>query len=292
MLVNQTRYLIKAKYPRFFNLLRSWRHWARNNKYGHFLSLQKVVTACTGPLYNRNGYEIELDITYSCNLKCFGCNRICGLAPSDDSLNLAQIRQFIRESTARDTPWKTINVMGGEPTMHPQFLSIIEELLNFKSMHSPNVNIVVCSNGCGKKVNDMLARLGPDVSVRNSAKNSNVQVFQPFNLAPKDSLWYRNADYSCGCWITRDCGMCLTPFGYYHCAPAGAIDRVFGFNLGKKALPSLANPMRDEMAVLCGYCGHFRFDSPRKLDQDLISRSWRRALDKYHIAKPRMTLYR
>jgi len=292
MFVDQRRRLIKAKYPRLWNLLRSLRHLVGSNKFGHFICTQKFMTAWTGPIYQRNCYQIELDITYACNLKCFGCDRCCGLAPSDDCLSLEQIQKFIGESTARGVPWKTIKVVGGEPTLHPQFLLIIEELLNFKAVQSFDVTIELYSNGCGKKVNDMLARVGPDVVVFNSAKNSHEQVFQPTNLAPSDSIWYRYADFSCGCWITRDCGMCLSPYGYYHCAQAAAIDRVFGFNIGRKSLPGLADPMRDEMAALCRYCGFFRFYCPIMLDKELISRSWHQAFTNYNVSKPLMNFYR
>jgi hypothetical protein len=292
MLVDQRRRLIKAKYPRLWNLLLSQWQLVRSNKFGHFLSTQKFVTAWTGPLYERNCHVIQLDLTFDCNLKCFNCERCCGLAPSKDCLSLEQIRQFLWESTEMDVRWKTIRVLGGEPTLHPEFLSIIEELLIFKKSQCPEVTIEVYSNGFGKKVNDVLARVSGGVVVYNSAKKSREQKHQPFTLAPKDSICYRYADFSCGCWLISYCGMGLSPYGYYPCGPAASIDRVFGFNIGKKSLPGLADPMRDQMVALCRYCGYFRFYWPIWLDRDLISQSWRRALKNYQVSKPIMTLYR
>jgi hypothetical protein len=129
-----------SKYPHLWNVLLSLHYFFSKNNFlslCHFIRIQRFVSAWTGPLYERNRYEIELDITYSCNLKCFGCNRCCGIAPSDDCLSLEQIRKFIRESTARGISWKAIKVVGGEPTMHPQFLFKIEELHTFKALHCP-----------------------------------------------------------------------------------------------------------------------------------------------------------
>jgi hypothetical protein len=291
MLVDQRRLLIKAKYPRLWNRLRSLRQLVSSNKFGHFLSTQRFVTAWTGPLYQRKCHDIDLDLTYACNLKCFNCERCCGVAPSDDYISIEQIRQFIRESTAMDVRWKAIRILGGEPTLHPEFLPIIEELLVFKKSQCPEVTIEVYSNGFGKKVNDVLTRVSGGVVVFNSAKKSREQKFQPIYLAPKDYVKYRYADFSCGCFIIRDCGMGLSPYGYYHCPVAASIDRVFGFNIGKKSLPGLADPMRDQMATLCRYCGYFRFYRPIRLNKDLISESWRQALEKYMVSKPLMTFY-
>lgn len=39
-----------------------------------------------------------------------------------------------------------------------------------------------------------------------------------------------------GCWVASYCGTGLTPYGYYPCAVAGGIDRVMGFNIGRKQI--------------------------------------------------------
>ncbi len=291
MLIDQRRRLIKEKYPHLWNRLRSLRQLIISNKFGHFLSTQKFVTAWTGPLYQRKCYDVDLDLTYACNLKCFNCERCCGVAPSDDCLTLEQIRQFIRESTAMGMRWKAIRVLGGEPTLHPEFLPIIEELLLFKKSQCPEATIEVYSNGFGKKVNDVLTNVNSGVVVFNTAKKSREQKFQAVYLAPKDSVKYRYADFSCGCFIMHHCGIGLSPYGYYQCPVAASIDRVFGFDIAKKSLPDLADPLRDQMKILCRYCGYFRFYQPILLSKNLFSESWRQALEKYNVSKPLMTFY-
>jgi hypothetical protein len=295
MLAEPLKHRIKARYPRLWRMLRVLRPQNLSTTYlslCHFVDTQKFVTAFTGPLYERTRFEIDLDITYACNLKCFGCNRCCGIAPSNDRLNLEQVRKFIRESTEMRAPWKIIGVAGGEPTLHPDFFQIIEELLAFKRSTSPEVIIALYTNKCGKRVNDVLERVGDGVVVWDSGKKSNRNVFQAMNLAPKDSTRYRFADFASGCWVTRDCGIVLSPYGYYQCAQAAAIDRVFGFDLGRKSLPALSDPMRDLMQALCGYCGFFKFLKPRMLDKDFLSSSWRQACENYQVSKPRLSFYR
>ena len=84
----------------------------------------------------------------------------------------------------------------------------------------------------------MLSLPLPGVHVNNTAKVTNVQPeFQTFNVAPIDLEGYQGANFSNGCMITQICGIGVTPYGYYPCAVAGAIDRTFGLNLGRKTLP-------------------------------------------------------
>jgi hypothetical protein len=221
------------KYPRFWNLF---------HPLLHFLSTQKFVTVLTGPFYERSRYQIEIDITYACNLKCFNCNRSCGLAPSDDRLSLEQIPKFLRESTAKGIHWESIRILGGEPTLHPEFLQIIDELIAFKDSQCPAVVIEIVTNGFGKKVNDVIKKLSSKVVVDNTAKKSIEQEFIRFNLAPKDFVRYRFADYSSGCWVPQDCGIGLSPYGYYPCTVAAAIDRVLGFDIRKKITARVRRP--------------------------------------------------
>lgn len=257
----------------------------------NFLRTQKFITAWAGPVYERSRDLIEIDITYACNLKCFSCNRSCGLAPSDDHLSLDQIQKFIRESTAKGVHWRRLRILGGEPTLHPEFLRILDYLLAFKMSQCPDATIEVVTNGLGKKVNEVLAKIKDDVVVRNTGKKSREQNFRPFNLAPRDFARSRYSDFSCGCWVLSDCGMGLSPYGYYQCAVAAAVDRVFGFDIGRKSLPDLADSMRNQMKILCGYCGNFMTIGKMFIDKDLMSESWRKAYENYKIAKPQMTFY-
>jgi hypothetical protein len=105
----------------------------------------------------------------------------------------------------------------------------------------------------------MLKKIPQGIAIENSAKTGNVQPeFGPFNLAPIDDASYRFADYRNGCAIMKDCGMALTPLGYYPCAVAGGIDRIEGNRLGYAHLPEDDDDMEKAAATLCRLCGHFR----------------------------------
>jgi hypothetical protein len=225
---------------------------------------------------------IEIDITYDCNLHCLNCNRSVSQAPERLHLKLEKVRNFVAQSIASGRRWARIRVLGGEPTLHPQFPDIIEELLRYRAWHQACV-IEVVTNGYGPVVQSQLDSLPSAVRVENSRKTSAVQPeFAPFNLAPSDDPRYCEAEYTNGCSIMRDCGMGLTPTGYYPCAIAGGIDRVAGRGLGRPGLPGDEDDMRDLLSVFCSLCGRFKDGHyvPKNLRPKLlgqpVSASWRR----------------
>jgi hypothetical protein len=257
----------------------------------YFLRVQKPVTALFGPMYHRSYNLIELDLTYACNLKCISCNRSCGLAPSDDRLNLEQIQRFIRESISMNVSWKRIRLLGGEPTMHPDLPEIVAELDTYARRHCPDAVIELVTNGFGSNVEEILGKIGKDVRVVNTMKTSKTNMFLAFNVAPMDLPLYHLADFSSGCWVPEYCGINLSPYGYYCCGAGAGIDRVFGFNIGKKSLPDQTSSLRDQMKVLCGYCMHFKATKRGKTSREQTSPSWRTALEKYRTRRPNVDFY-
>lgn len=257
----------------------------------YFIRVQKLFSALLGPMFHRSQNLIELDITYACNLKCFSCNRSCGLAPSNDNLNLEQIRRFINESISRKIDWQRIRLLGGEPTMHPQLLELVQELKTYKDRYCPSAIIEVVTNGiCLDKI-EVLSQLGDDVKVVNTAKKSKANTFINFNIAPKDLAQFRFSDYSCGCWVPELCGINLSPYGYYCCGAGAGIDRVFGFNVGRKSLPEESDSLQDQMAILCGYCFHFKSIKRINIYSESISPSWHEAFEKYKTLRPKISSF-
>jgi len=235
-----------------------------------------------GYQYKPSSDLIEIDLTYLCNLQCNNCNRSSAQAPEALHIGLSDIVGFVASSIENKRVWRRIRVLGGEPTLHPEFREIINVLLELKRV-SPATRIEVVSNGYGRKVQAVLSDIPPDVVVENSSKSGNVQPsFGPFNLAPQDSWQYQYADFRNGCDIATSCGIGLTPQGYYPCAVAGGIDRVLGVRNGREQLPSSDDEMRDLMSDACKLCGRFRDGHyvPEKLRTPLLnqqsSNSWKR----------------
>jgi hypothetical protein len=275
---NESGFRYPKGYPTKYVTLVRWQFVFK--KMLRWLRIQKLSTMVLGGQYHTSHDLIEIDITYQCNLKCNNCNRSSAQAPDNVHIDLSQIVNFVEQSLKRKRPWKRIRILGGEPTLHPDFKQIIDQLLELKT-HSPETVIELVTNGYGRKVNAALEHIPKDIWVENSYKSSNIQPsFGPFNMAPQDSVWYKFADYSNGCDIASSCGMGLTPQGYYPCAVAGGIDRVLGLKRGRQSLPSSDDDMRDLMDIACRLCGRF-YDGhyvPDKLRPSLEvqknSRSW------------------
>ena len=259
------------------------------------LRVFKPVAAVFGPRYRRTHDWIEIDITYACNLSCFNCNRSVRQAPSGDRVTVEQIERFLRESIDKGFTWRRVRLLGGEPTVHPQFFEIVDLLMAYRREHSPKMLLAVHTNGYGDKVGAILDRLPPDVKIVNTAKTGVSTLFYPFNLAPRDAATHRFVDYSMGCRVPEHCGTGLNAFGYYPCAVAGGIDRVLGLDIGRKELPDGDDRMADELRQLCQWCGNFRLGGYNKwsglVDHEVMSSSWKDAYERYRKHRPKLSRY-
>lgn len=263
-----TRFVRLVKWQFKFKAL--WR-WFR---------IQKMSTRLLGYQYTPSVDLIEIDITYLCNLRCKNCNRSSAQAPDAVHISLSDVTRFVEETIANQRCWRRIRILGGEPTLHPEFLAILNALLPLKQIGLAE-KIQVVSNGFGPKVNATLEKLPKGIELENSAKVGNIQpAFGPFNEAPKDSPVYHFTDFRHGCDIMHSCGIGLTPLGYYPCAVAGGIDRVTNTGHGRSHLPSSDDEMRDLLARNCQLCGRFKDGHyvPEKLRPPLLeqktSKSW------------------
>ena len=247
-------------------------------------------TRLLGPLWRRARERVQIDITYSCNLKCFNCNRSCEQDPSNDHMSIAQVRQFLEESRAAGNPWQCIHVAGGEPTNHPQFVEIMNLIVEYRDKYSPSTSIELSTNGYGERVSRMLSHVPPGVQINNTWKTTKVQTeFCSFNVAPIDLKEYTAADFANGCLVTRLAGTGVTPYGYYPCPVAGAIDRSFGLNLGRRTLPKANDGMKQELRAFCALCGHFKLLTREALLGPVMSPTWVEAYARSHQDPPTLS---
>ncbi len=231
----------------------------------------------SGPPYRPSHNSIIIDITTLCNRNCIDCNRSVGQdqAMSKEHMSLAQINRFVEQSVAGSRHWERIDIEGGEPTLHPDFFAILARLLEYRREHSPGTNIRVLTNGYGDKVNKVIEQLsGLGVDVYNSRKTSAVQEGHcAFNKAPCDLEQFAHEDFSQGCHLPAAYGLGLTRGGYYPHPVCGGIDRVFGFDIGRKELPDISDPMTEHFERLCRYCGFYLFSRQIRSSQEQLSMS-------------------
>jgi hypothetical protein len=192
---------------------------------------------------------------------------------------VADIEAFIQQSIERKIEWKRIRLLGGEPTLHSQIFDIIDILISYQSQYNPSVRLVLGTNFFGNQVHQVLKSMPNTIKVKSTLKSSRVNLFKPFNVAPVDTVFNRFSDYTCGCRIIEECGVGLTPSGYYMCAIAGGIDRIFRYNLGRKEIPDASDNLRDQMSAFCRLCGHFGVQWPTRRTR--LSKTWHLAYRRY-----------
>jgi len=251
-----------------------------------FWRVQPVATRLLGPQFRRNRHRIGIALTYACNLRCFNCDESSAQAPADTQMTVEQIQKFVDESAAAHYRWDLIEIAGGEPTMHQDFLKILDILRTFRDRHSPHTVIKVLTNGAGDRVKQTVSHIPHDVLVLDSHKEGKRQVelkHSTFNLAPEEVAEYQHADFRNACEWTEKCGTGLGPTGYYHCPVAAGMDRIFGWNAGRPSLPSEQDSMEDLAERFCQKCGYFlrQVEYKKVLDKPLISPLWQSAYAEY-----------
>jgi len=118
-----------------------------------YMELNNVKVVIT---YPQEMHVINLDLTAFCNLTCYSCNHFMDSAPSSEMMTLEQIRAFVDESIEMKWIWKELRLTGGEPTLHPQFYEILDEVKRLKTTYLPDITLKVISNGTGDKVRQIL----------------------------------------------------------------------------------------------------------------------------------------
>ncbi len=258
----------------------------------------------TGPPYRPSHRKIIIDITTACDLHCIDCDRSCGQgqATSDEHMSISQIQKFIGESVEQSRKWSAIILEGGEPTLHPELEKILKTLISYRQDYSPHTDIRVMTNGYGKTAKEALPSLSrKGISIFSSKKKSVVQQHHcAFNVAPCDVPEFENMNFSGGCYLPVCYGLGLTRYGYYPHPICGGIDRVFGFDIGRKTLPPSNDTMADQYARLCSFCGFFRYSlslrgkgAERAADyaRGAISSTWQQAYFRYWQEKPKLKEY-
>lgn len=244
--------------------------------------------------------KVEIDITYKCNLKCLGCNRSCTQAPTNEAVEFSDIEQFVEESVITNKKWELINILGGEPTLHPKFEKIIEYIHDeYIIKKSPKTILQVVSNGYNEKSRNLCDDIRSKYeNVRidyGSYKTERVvEYFSAFNDAPIDDKKFKDSDFKKGCWVTSYCGIGLNKNGYYACAVAGGIDRIFQKNMSIPKLKEVTiSKLEQQLYEFCRYCGNFKAYADNFGDfiprvekepfKNEISKSWKKLYEEYSI---------
>jgi len=198
---------------------------------------------------------IHVESTNACNKACNSCTRFVGHHQKCFFMNLDTVRKAI---SSLDGFQGKIGLMGGEPTIHPQFREICKI---FQEM-VPKERRALWSNGYKwKEYEDIIYEtFKPENIVYNEHKETVEGVHQPLLIAAKDVIedeklmWELIDD----CWINKRWSASMTPKGAFFCEVAAAQDHLFngpgGYPLEKGWWKKMPDQYRDQVKRYCPNC--------------------------------------
>ena len=263
---------------------------------------------------------IEIDITNACNKRCSNCTRLCG---HQQKPYFMDFDTFKRAVDSLDGYQGIRSIMGGEPTLHPEFERFIRYLgSKFPQRENPfvypqkdfirQVHRVELENFV--MINDGMERIdivGPGMFSNMGASYkkhyeviTDILPFQGLNdhlnpiyhqsalitrkeLGIPDDEWTKMRD---NCWLQNEWSAGITPKGAFFCEIAGVLDMLMDGPGGWKIEPGWWKRTPDQFGdqlhwcELCGFAlSTFTRDSAEEIDD--ISPEWYERLKKLQSPK-------
>jgi len=192
---------------------------------------------------------IEIDITNACGRGCANCTRFTNLIRQPFFMPVNVFRMAVR---SLDGYAGAVGVMGGEPTLHPDFGEIArvfrdtwhpeahavegrEAIQDFEQFiagrstgrHKPGRRVLFTSLGGGYRRNfetiqDTFHQQGVNTHAGSSLHQALLVTRKELNIPDAD--WFPRRD---ACWVQRNWSASITPKGAYFCEIAGALDMLY-----------------------------------------------------------------
>lgn len=204
--------------------------------------------------YTPTSGKAELHLTYRCNLQCVNCNRASMLRQEHTpDMTIHDVKEFFRQ--CRELNFNPdILIIGGEPTMHPDFLEIVRLAREFAGQGL----VQVWTNGRDRDlVKHIREKYNASVPEDTFKEKSRIDF-------PWDDYYVSPADYGIErqkCWQhgSEICGISVDSQGYMPCAVGGMLDGMLKLGLRTKALADLFDNEKNaaitkEMCKNCGAC--------------------------------------
>lgn len=220
----------------------------------------------------------ELNITLACNAACHDCNRMCNVYKSrTEHMRVDQIEKFI-DQLRTGLPIGTVKVVGGEPTVHPEFEAIYGILMD--AVEEGLIRLLKIST------NHVLPRpdfVQPHPRLRwMGQRPDNKKGHIPYTVSPLDfGLTPANPGWQCP--VPRRCGASLDYHGWLPCSPGIMIARLWRLeHLYRKELP-ISGWGFDELCQHCVYSQPVAWQKTLALEMDVTvpSKTWREKMAEF-----------
>lgn len=217
--------------------------------------------------------DAALNVTFACNLSCVGCDRASFIKPTHGpAMTLDRLGTFFEELRQTGTQLRRMRLVGGEPTLHPDFLAMAEMAMQYARSVSPACVVRLFSNRFSDKSQQLVQvvrGMYPDIEIRGARKARSARFPRmtryPY-VSPLDAGIH--CPHPCMNMACRGkCGASVDQVGYTICPTGSPIDSILGLNARAKTLKQMLDPefVRWQTETLCSRCGQFMAYKPREL---------------------------
>lgn len=235
----------------------------------------------------REKARIQIEITNACTNQCVNCSRFVGHHRKPYFMELAQIEAAL--DTVSSFP-RSVGIMGGEPTLHPQFEEICELV---RKKIPPDKRYLMTAGYKWDQYKGIIKKtFGENLSYNDH--NDVTQKHHPLLLSISDmfddpELIQRSID---DCWVDKRWSASINHKGAFFCEVAAAMDVLFGGPGGHpverhwwEKEPAHFLDQQQRYCYHCGACVPFR---PVTLEDnmDVVSQSNYRRLSE--VGSPRL----
>lgn len=206
---------------------------------------------------------IVIDVTNKCDRSCSNCTRFCGHYSKDKDYFMEQ-DYFEKALLSLKDFNGIVGVIGGEPTLHPQF----KDLCGLMVKHFPDKSrrgLWTNKGGLYVQHDSLIQETFGYFNVNDHQSN---KVMHTPILVSSDDLVAAGVmpneerdNYVDNCWLQAKWSASINPRGAFFCEVAGALSMMFNgpkgwdiekdLNWWKKTVPEYA----DQRSWACGKCG-------------------------------------
>lgn len=200
--------------------------------------------------------SLEIQIILACNWSCIACDQFSQLRTVSfvrkGTMTLEQLKFFIDEMHKHNAYFGRIRLVGGEPTIAPQFANIVALLHSYLVLRGHVGALEVVTNGSKPEkiqpVRMMLDRVRPSGEAAKQRDHTANLVHSPASLGYQGKM----------CSAPWHCGWSLNYWGFFPCSSGAGLSRFHDWTRWQRTSLPLGKTMDvwPDLQELCNHCYH------------------------------------